>query len=266
MNLEILTSIWLRPTIFIIVLSTLFIIEVMAPRRALTTPKRKRWINNLSLSLINSLAIKFFLPFSLVTIALFAKNKEIGLLNLLELPRLIEIFLILIVFDFFIYLQHVASHKYSYLWRLHKVHHIDLDLDASSGNRFHTLEILLSFLYKIVLIMLIGPSPESIILFEIILNSMTMFNHSNINIALRFDKYLRIFVVTPDMHRIHHSVKETEHNRNFGFNLSLWDFVLKTYKAKPDDGQLNMKIGLNHFRGSKYTSLLAILKIPFISK
>ncbi|WP_419168251.1 sterol desaturase family protein [Halobacteriovorax sp.] len=190
----------------------------------------------------------------------------IGLFNWLNLPENLEIILSLIFFDFFIYLQHIATHKFKFLWKFHQVHHADIDLDVSSGNRFHTIEIALSFLYKFLLILLIGPSSKAVILFEILLNSMAMFNHSNIFIPKKIDNILRCFIVTPDMHRIHHSIKKNEHNSNFGFNLSIWDFIFKTYKESPSLGQLKMTIGLPYFRQQKYISPISLLTMPFQTK
>jgi len=264
MEPSILNSPWLRPSVFIIFFAIFCLLEVITPRRRLTSSKKKRWMSNLSLSLFNSLILKYFMPFTLVIFALKAQSLNIGLFNIIDVPHILEIGLSLVILDFFIYLQHIASHKFSFLWKLHRVHHADVDLDVSSGNRFHTLEIVLSFFYKSALIFIIGPSAASIILFEIILNTMAMFNHSNINIPMKIDKILRLFVVTPDMHRVHHSIERSEYNTNFGFNLSIWDFLFKTYKNAPLLGQQGMEIGLKYFREEKYISPLALLKMPFL--
>lgn len=266
MDVEILNSIWLRPFIFIIFFSIFCFLEIISPKRKLLYSKKKRWFGNLSLSFFNTIIIKFFIPITLAAVALKAQSLNLGLFNILNFPHFSEIILSLILFDFFIYLQHVATHKFTFLWKLHRVHHADVDLDVSSGNRFHTIEIILSFLYKSALIFLIGPSPASVILFEIILNSVAMFNHSNISIPQKIDRPLRLFIVTPDMHRVHHSVEKQEYNKNFGFNLSVWDFIFKTYKDAPFLGQLNMNIGLDFFRETKYISPLALLKMPFLRR
>ena len=256
-------SLKLRLTIFFILLVSFCFLEVIIPKRVLTAPKKKRWLTNLNLSFLNTLILHLSMPYGLVSLAALLRGNKIGLLNILNLSYLTEIILSVVIFDLLIYFQHILSHKFPIFWRFHKIHHIDVDLDVSSGNRFHTIEIVFSFLYKSLFILLLGPSPDSILFFEIILNSMAMFNHSNINIPPAIDKVLRFLVITPDMHRIHHSVKDKEYNKNFGFNLSFWDFLLKTYKEKPEDGHVAMKIGLDSYRDFKYISLFKLLIIPF---
>jgi len=264
--MNLLNSLWLRPALFLTLLTVLGACEVVWPRRTLTQIKRSRWGANLALTFFNGLILRFIIPLSLVSIASRAQELGIGLLNLFSLSPSLELILSLFFLDFFIYLQHVATHKFSFLWKFHQVHHADLDLDVSSGTRFHTIEIVLSLCYKTLIILLIGPSALSVILFEIILNSMAMFNHSNINLPVVVDKYLRLLVVTPDMHRVHHSSDHREHNRNFGFNLSVWDFLFQTYQDFPKLGQLKMEIGLTYFRDAKLISPLSLVKMPFIKK
>ena len=264
MHLELLNSPWFRPAVFISCYSFFAMYEVFYPRRKLSASKKKRWTGNLSLGFFNSIFVKLSFPFTLATVASVASDWKVGLLNLVELSAIVELVLAIILLDLFIYIQHVATHKISFLWRLHRVHHVDVDLDVSSGLRFHTLEIGISFLYKILLVFLLGPTVEAIIIFEVLLNAMAMFNHSNIKISQRLDSILRLVVVTPDMHRIHHSTDIKEHNTNFGFNLSWWDFLFKTYQKTPSLGQINMQIGLAYFRELKYTAFTSLIKMPFI--
>ena len=202
--------------------------ELLAPRRALTVSKLIRWANNLGLVFFNSVVLFLLFPAAAIGVAAFAASNGWGLLNYYELPFVVAVLLSIVVLDFIIYLQHVLVHAVPALWRLHRVHHADLDFDVTTGARFHTIEIILSMLIKFATIIVLGPPLLAVVIFEVILNAMAMFNHANVRLPLALDKVLRLFVVTPDMHRVHHSVEDDEANSNFGFNLSLWDRMFGT--------------------------------------
>lgn len=264
--LEFLRQPFIRPMVSLSILALLCFLEIACPRRQLQFSKKKRWISNLSLSLFNVLTLKLLIPVSLVAIAVKVQDSGFGLLNILNMSHLTQTIFSLILLDFAIYFQHVLTHKIPFLWKFHQVHHADVDLDVTSGSRFHSIEIIISFFFKIFLIFVLGVTPLSIIIFEILLNALAMFNHANLNIPVDLDKILRFFVVTPDMHRIHHSVRSDEYNQNFGFNLSCWDYLFKTYKSIPILGHKDMVIGLNFFRDDKYIHPLQLLKMPFMKR
>ena len=238
-------------------------LEAIFPRRTRNLPRQTRWLTHLGITVIDSLAVRLLGPLTAIAVAIWASGKGIGLFNLTHLPLWVEITLAFILLDFAIYLQHVISHRIPLFWRFHKVHHTDRDLDASSAVRFHPVEILLSMLYKCGLVLLIGPAAIAILIFEIVLNASAIFNHANLKLPITLDKSLRIFIVTPDMHRVHHSVIEGETNSNYGFNFSIWDKLCRTYKAQPKAGHDAMKIGLSEHQNSAPANLLWSLKLPF---
>ena len=238
-------------------------LEAIFPRRARNLPRQGRWLTHIGITVINSLAVRILGPLTAIAIAIWASTNEIGLFNLTEFPLWLEVTLAFILLDFAIYLQHIISHRVPLFWRFHKVHHTDRDLDASSAIRFHPIEILLSMLYKCGLVLLIGPAAIAVLIFEIVLNASAIFNHANLRLPLGLDKILRAIIVTPDMHRVHHSVIEGETNSNFGFNFSLWDKLCRTYKAQPQEGHENMTIGLSEHQNSSPAKLLWSLKLPF---
>ncbi len=241
--------------------------EVVAPRRALQTSKGVRWLNNLGLVFLNSLVLRLLFPAAAVGMALFASGQGWGLFNYIEAPLWVAVLASVVVLDFFIWLQHVMVHAVPALWRLHRVHHADLDFDVTTGARFHTLEIVLSMLIKFAVILLLGPPLVAVVLFEVVLNATAMFNHSNVRLPQTLDRYLRLIVVTPDMHRVHHSVEDDETNSNFGFNLPWWDRLFGTYRAQPRGGHEAMTIGIRTFRADKWCSWLpGMLAIPFVGK
>ena len=241
--------------------------EVVAPRRRLTQSKGLRWGNNLAIVAFNSFLLRLVFPAAAVGMALFAQQQGWGLLNYYALPYALAVLVSVLALDFFIYLQHVMVHAVPALWRLHRVHHADLDFDVTTGARFHPLEILLSMLIKFAVIILLGPPLLAVILFEIILNATSMFNHSNVRIPVGIDRLLRLLVVTPDMHRVHHSVEDDETNSNFGFNLPWWDRLFGTYRAQPRGGHEAMTIGISTFRDSKWCSwLTGMLAMPFVGR
>ena len=241
--------------------------ELIAPKRALTVSKSVRWINNLGLVFFNSFIIRLVFPMAAVGVATVANQQGWGLFNYIEAPFWLAAIASVIIMDFVIYIQHVMVHAIPVLWRLHRVHHADLDYDVTTGSRFHTLEIILSMLIKFATILLLGPPIVAVIIFEVILNVTAMFNHGNISLPKTFDKYLRLFLVTPDMHRVHHSVEDDEANSNFGFSLPWWDRLFGTYRDQPRAGHEGMTIGIHKFRDPKQVSWLpGMLALPFIGK
>ena len=241
--------------------------EVVAPKRALTVSKTVRWVNNLGLVFFNSFIVKILFPAAAVGVAHFANQQGWGLFNYFVMPYWFSVAASIIIMDFVIYIQHVMVHAIPVLWRLHRVHHADLDYDVTTGSRFHTIEIILSMLIKFATILLLGPPVIAVIVFEIILNATAMFNHGNIGLPKKLDKIVRWFLVTPDMHRVHHSVEDDEANSNFGFSLPWWDRLFGTYRDQPRGGHIAMTIGINKFREPKQVSWLpGMLALPFIGK
>lgn len=241
--------------------------EVLAPRRALTISKSVRWLNNLMLIALNTLVVRALFPAAVVGVAATAAAQGWGALNLIPLPPWLSIPLAVIVLDCVIWLQHVMFHAVPVLWRLHRVHHADLDYDLTTGSRFHPLEIILSVLVKFAAVMVLGPPVVAVILFEVILNGMALFNHANARRPLTLDRVLRWFVVTPDMHRVHHSIEDDEANSNFGFNLSCWDRLFGTYRNQPRAGHEGMRIGIHRYNEPKLVAWLpGMLALPFLRK
>ncbi|WP_157605544.1 sterol desaturase family protein [Schlesneria paludicola] len=235
----------LRLICFLGVLMTMTLWEIAAPRRPLTARKSTRWPVNLGLMAFNTVLVRLCLPVSAVAMAHYANERGWGFLNLLAWPPLVKDAFGIVVLDCLIYVQHVLFHAVPWLWRIHRLHHADVDLDVTTAVRFHTLEILLSAFVKVAAVLVIGCSVTGVVLFEILLNVMAMFNHSNAKLPLGIDRVLRCIVVTPDMHRVHHSADSQEGNHNFGFNLSWWDFLWRTYRAQPAAGHQGMRIGIN---------------------
>ena len=241
--------------------------EIMAPRRELSVSKSMRWINNLGLVFFNSIILRLFFPAAAVGLAVIASQENWGLFNYYNTSFWLATVLSVVLMDGIIYLQHVMVHAIPLLWRLHRVHHADLDIDVTTGSRFHTLEIIISMLVKFATILLLGPPVVAVIIFEVLLNATAMFNHGNIQLPESVDRYLRWFLVTPDMHRVHHSIEDDEANSNFGVNLSWWDRLFGTYRDQPRAGHKGMTIGIHGFRDQKLASWLpGMLAIPFIGK
>ena len=240
--------------------------ELLAPRRSLITSKTRRWLSNLSITFLNSVVVRLVSPIMPVGIALLAQKSSWGLLNNFNLPYWLEVAVGVIVLDLIIYLQHVMFHTVPVLWRLHMMHHADLDFDVTTGLRFHPIEMILSMGIKLSAVVLIGSPVLAVLIFEVLLNATSMFNHGNIRLPLRIDRKLRLIVVTPDMHRVHHSVTIRETNSNFGFNLPWWDHLLGTYRNQPAAGHEGMTIGLSQFRDAKRLTLPWMLALPFIGK
>ncbi len=241
--------------------------ETFAPRRVLLVSRWLRWLNNLAIVVLNTLLLRLVFPAAAVALALFASERGWGILHYYELPSWLAFIIAVLVLDFIIWSQHVMTHSIPLLWRLHRVHHADLDFDVTTGSRFHPIEIIISMLIKFAAIMVLGPSAVAVIVFEVLLNATAMFNHSNIKLPERIDKYLRKIIVTPDMHRVHHSVEDDEANSNFGFNLSIWDQIFGTYCPQPRAGHEAMTIGIHHFRDTRLVSMLpGMLLLPFKGK
>ena len=241
--------------------------ELAAPKRALTISKSVRWINNLGLVFFNSFMLRVLFPAAAVGVAVFASEQGWGLFNYVEVPFWFEVVASVVIMDFVIYVQHVMVHAIPVLWRLHRLHHADLDYDVTTGARFHPIEIILSMLIKFATILLLGPAVIAVIIFEVMLNATAMFNHGNISLPKTLDKYLRLILVTPDMHRVHHSIEDDEANSNFGFSLPWWDRLFGTYRDQPRAGHQAMTIGINIYRDPKQVSWLpGMLMLPFIGK
>lgn len=248
------------------VLATMAAWEVLAPRRVLNVRRSRRWTSNLGLVVLNTLAARFLIPISAVGLAGLAAENGWGALHHWKLSPAVEIPLAVVVLDLVIYLQHVLFHAVPALWRLHRVHHADLDFDVTTGLRFHTVEILLSLVLKLAVILALGPSPWAVLLFEVLLNATSMFNHRNIRLPLGIDRALRWVVVTPDMHRVHHSILRRETDSNFGFNLPWWDYLLGTYRPQPAEAHETMPIGVTELRDERVCCQLpAMLWLPFRS-
>jgi sterol desaturase/sphingolipid hydroxylase (fatty acid hydroxylase superfamily) len=257
----------IRLSFFFGVLAVMALWEVVAPRRALTVSKAMRWLNNLGLVFTNTIILRILFPAAAVGVAAFASENGWGLLNYYHLPFALAVLLSVVALDFVIYLQHVMVHAIPALWRLHRVHHADLDIDVTTGARFHPFEIILSMLIKFATIVVLGPPIVGVVMFEVILNAMAMFNHGNVRLPLGLDRVLRLIVVTPDMHRVHHSDEDNETNSNYGFNLSIWDRLFGTYIDQPRRGHEGMTIGIHKFRDAKQVDRLpGMLMLPFKGK
>jgi len=254
----------IRLSFFLGVFTIMAIWEVMVPKRALTVSKTIRWVNNLGLVFFNTLILRLLFPTAAVGVAVFAQEHGWGLLNYYQLPLIVAVMFAVIGMDFIIYLQHVMVHAVPALWRLHRVHHADQDYDVTTGARFHTLEIILSMLIKFATIVVLGAPVVAVVIFEVVLNALAMFNHANVGLPKFIDELLRWIIVTPDMHRVHHSVEDDETNSNFGFNLTWWDRLFGTYREQPRAGHLGMTIGIHHFRDIKQTNWISgMLLLPF---
>jgi len=255
----------IRLSVFAGVLIIMAVWELLAPRRKLRAPKSKRWTSNLLIVLLSTVIARLspILPY---TAALLAEQNELGLFRMIGFTGVFAILVSIIIQDFIIYAQHVLFHYSRFFWRFHKMHHADLDIDVTTGLRFHPLEFIFSFMIKILIVFFFGLPVISVVIFEIILNATSLFNHSNAKIPIKFDRYLRLFIVTPDMHRVHHSINPKETNRNFGFSVPWWDRLFGSYVAQPKEGHDKMTIGLQIFRNNKYLGIDWLLAMPFIQE
>jgi len=237
--------------------------ELYRPKRRLNLERQRRWPVNLGLSALNAGVMRFSIGAEAWLAANWAVTQHLGLLNVLPVPHWLTVVLTLLLLDVAIYAQHIASHRWRWFWRLHQVHHCDIDIDTTTAVRFHPLEILLSMLYKVVLAILIGADPTAVVAFEIILNGCALFNHGNVGLSPVWERRLRYWLVTPDMHRIHHSARRQETDSNYGFSLSCWDKLFKTYCAESQLPQTEMPIGLNGFRDCQELGFFKMLLLPF---
>jgi sterol desaturase/sphingolipid hydroxylase (fatty acid hydroxylase superfamily) len=241
--------------------------ELVAPQRQLTLPRAVRWRGNLGLVLLNAALLRVVFPTAAVGVAALAVAKGWGVLNVWQLPAWAAVLLAVVALDFVVWLQHVMVHAVPALWRLHRVHHADLDYDLTTGARFHPLEIGLSMGIKFAAIVLLGAPVLAVVVFEVLLSSCAMFNHGNIRLPARADRVLRWFMVTPDMHRVHHSVEDDESHCNFGFNLTWWDRLLGTYRDQPRAGQQGMTLGIRDHRDPQEVAHLGgLLRLPFVAR
>ncbi len=252
-----------RLGVFVAILGLMAIWELLAARRELTMAKGRRWIANLGLVILDTVIVRLLFPGAAMGMALAAEEYGWGLFHRFDTPYWAAVLLSVILLDLAIYLQHVMFHAVPALWRLHLVHHADVDVDVTTGVRFHPVEIVVSMLIKLSAIAALGPPVVAVLVFEVLLNGLSMFNHANIRIPVGLDRFLRWIIVTPDMHRIHHSADRTEYMTNFGFNLSWWDRLLGTYVDDPAKGQIAMTTGLVEFREAKWEALPRMLWMPF---
>lgn len=257
-----------EPLIRIICFFGMFILvafwEVAAPRRQRAISRGLRWVNNISIVVIDTVAVRLAFPIVAVGLAGLAESRGWGLFNVIHPPAWLALILSVLALDLAIYLQHVMFHAVPALWRLHRVHHTDTEFDVSTALRFHPIEILLSMVIKLAVVVTLGPPAAAVLIFEVFLNATAMFNHANIRLPAGIDRMLRLWVVTPDMHRVHHSIHPSETNSNFGFNLPWWDRLLGTYRPQPRDGHEIMNIGIDQFRHQRDHRLDRLLIQPFL--
>ncbi|MGI9302879.1 MAG: sterol desaturase family protein [Gammaproteobacteria bacterium] len=252
----------IRIGFFVAILAVMILWEFLAPRRALSVGRLIRWPSNIAVIGVGTVLLRV-LPFSAVGVAVIAGWNDWGLLRFIDLPYWLAVALAVILLDLLIYGQHVVMHAVPILWRLHRMHHADLDFDVTTGVRFHPIEILLSMIIKLIAIAALGAPALGVLIFEILLNGTSLFNHSNVRIPLCADRYLRWIIVTPDMHRVHHSIIRKETDSNFGFNVPWWDRLFGTYCDQPQAGHDNMTIGIPHFRNPRELWLDRLLIQPF---
>jgi sterol desaturase/sphingolipid hydroxylase (fatty acid hydroxylase superfamily) len=257
---------YIRLAIFAGVFALLAAWELLQPRRATRIGRATRWPANLGIVVVDTLVVRVLFPTAAVGVAMLAEQHGWGLFNVLGLPWWIAIPAAVLILDLVTYFQHVLFHAVPALWRLHRMHHADLEFDVTTGVRFHPIEIVLSMLIKLAVTTALGLPPAGVLIFEILLNATSMFSHSNVRISSGIDRVLRWVVVTPDMHRVHHSIEPHETNSNFGFNLPWWDRLFGTYRAAPDAGHENMTIGIEQFRDPRELRLVAMLLQPFRGK
>jgi sterol desaturase/sphingolipid hydroxylase (fatty acid hydroxylase superfamily) len=250
---------------FLGVFAALAVLEAAFPRRARQVSRGHRWPSNIAISALNQVFLRLILPASAVAVAVYAEQRKLGLFSQVALPPWLEMLAAVLILDLAIYLQHLVYHAVPVLWRFHRMHHADVEFDVTTGIRFHPLSALLSGFIKLGAVLAIGASPMAVLAFEVLLNATSLFNHSNLRIPPAIDKILRLFMVTPDMHRVHHSSDPYEVNRNFGFNFPWWDRMFRTYHGQPALGHGEMVIGLDRFRQERELRLDRMLSQPFRS-
>lgn len=256
-------EIWVRLGVFLGGLGLMMALEAWRPRRARLHARLRRWSGNLGIVGLSTVAARLTVPLAPVALAAIATDRGWGLLNQLDWPLWVEVLVAVLVLDLVVYLQHVLFHAVPALWRLHRMHHADTDIDATTGIRFHPLEIILSLGIKLAAVLALGPAAVAVLLFEVLLNGSAMFNHANLALPRRADALLRLVLVTPDMHRVHHSWHRDETDSNYGFCFPWWDRLLGTYRAQPRDGHTGMTIGLTDFRDPRELSVMRLLTQPF---
>jgi len=254
---------YIRMGFFFGILAIVAVWELFSPRRKLTVSRTLRWVNNLGLVFFNTFILRLLFPAAAVGVAVTAAKQGWGLFNVYQASPVVAILASVVIMDLVIYIQHIMVHAVPVLWRLHRVHHADPDYDVTTGARFHTIEIVISMLIKFATIMLLGPPVVAVVIFEVILNATAMFNHGNIRLPPALDRFLRWIVVTPDMHRVHHSIEDDEANSNFGFSLPWWDRLFGTYRDQPRGGHRGMTIGIHKYRDAKDVSwITGMLVLP----
>lgn len=258
----------IRLAAFLSIFAVMALFEILLPRREPVRHegralKGRRWFSHGLLTIVNSLVLRLIFPAAAVGTALYASTNDIGLFNVIDVPWFVAAIVAFLVLDFAVWLEHWASHKIPLLWRIHQMHHADTDLDVTTALRFHPLEIILSMVWKAAIVIAFGAPVAVVLIFEIVLNGMAMFNHSNAKLPLWLDRLVRLIFVTPDMHRVHHSIIQPETDSNYGFNFSFWDRLFKTYKAQPQGGHEAMQIGLEYYRDDKPSHLIWLLSLPF---
>lgn len=258
----------IRLAAFLSIFVAMALFEILFPRRETAKHKGKplkgkRWLSHGALVIVNSVVLRLIFPAAAVGTALYASANNIGLFNVIEVPWILAAIVAFFVLDFAVWLEHWASHKIPLLWRIHRMHHADTDFDVTTALRFHPLEIILSMVWKAAIVIALGAPVAVVLLFEIVLNGMAMFNHSNVKLPLWLDRLVRLVFVTPDMHRVHHSIIQPETDSNYGFNFSFWDRIFKTYTAQPKGGHESMEIGLEYYRDEKPSQILWFLSLPF---
>ena len=254
---------WIRLGAFTSVLLALVLFEQLVPRRRQVVGRFRRWPGNLGLLALDTLLVRLLFPIAAVGAALLSEQRGWGLFNLTAMPPWMEVVLAVILLDLLIYSQHVLFHRVPWLWRVHRVHHADLEFDVTTGLRFHPVEILLSMAIKVAAVTLLGAAAVAVLIFEVLLNATSMWSHSNIRLPGGIDRLLRLLLVTPDMHRTHHSVIPRETHSNFGFNLACWDRLFGTYRERPEAGHEGMTIGIPEYGSSADLRLIRMLLMPF---
>jgi sterol desaturase/sphingolipid hydroxylase (fatty acid hydroxylase superfamily) len=255
---------YVRLGAFVVIFSTMVVMEILRERRELQTSKGQRWATNIGIIVTDSVVLRFVFPMGAIGMGYLAGDLGWGLFNVVSVPFWLAVVASFILLDFVVWLQHVVFHAVPALWKVHMMHHADLDFDVTTGTRFHPIEMVISMGIKAAAILLLGAPVFAILLFEVLLNGTSMFNHANLDIPKPVDRILRLFVVTPDMHRVHHSAEPKETNTNFGFNLPWWDYLFGTYRDQPEEGHHGMTIGLEQIRDPAKNTYLHLLVLPFV--
>lgn len=257
-------AMYVRLGAFLVIFSTMAIWEIAQERRELQTSKSKRWAINIGIVVTDSLVLRVLFPMGALGVAYLADDLGWGLFQVVSVPYAVAAIASFVALDFVVWLQHVVFHAVPALWKVHMMHHADLDFDVTTGTRFHPIEMVISMGIKASAILLLGAPVAAVLIFEVLLNGTSMFNHANVDIPEPVDRILRLFVVTPDMHRVHHSAEPKETNTNFGFNLPWWDYLFGTYRDQPEAGHREMTIGLKQLRDPDKNSYLHLLVLPFV--